>query len=85
MFLAYFRRSGKHRSSLSPDLTVLDCPETIMDGCSASSLLSLLCVIVTHDFGHLGDVLTIVYSGSQQELSPEKSGIYLLLENIFSK
>jgi hypothetical protein len=40
---------------------------------------------VTHDFGHLGDVLTIVYSGSQQELSLEKSGIYLLPENIFSK
>jgi hypothetical protein len=40
---------------------------------------------VTHDFGHLGDVLTRVYSGSQQELSPEKSGIYLLPENIFSK
>jgi hypothetical protein len=41
--------------------------------------------IVTHDFGHLDDVLTIVYSGSQQELSPEKTGIYLLPENIFSK
>jgi hypothetical protein len=41
--------------------------------------------ILTHDFGHLGDVLTMVYSGSQQELSPEKSGIYLLPENIFSK
>ena len=40
---------------------------------------------VTHDFGHLSDVLTIVYSRSQQELSPEKSGIYLLPENIFSK
>jgi hypothetical protein len=27
---------------------------------------------VTHDFGHLDDVLTMVYSGSQLELSPEK-------------
>ena len=43
------------------------------------------CACVTHDFGHLGDVLTIVYSSSQQEPSPEKSGIYLLLENIFSR
>jgi hypothetical protein len=25
---------------------------------------------VTHDFGHLGDVLTMVYSGSQQEHFP---------------
>jgi hypothetical protein len=40
---------------------------------------------ITHDFGHLGDVLTMVYSDSQQELSPKKSGIYLLPENIFSK
>jgi hypothetical protein len=40
---------------------------------------------VTHDFGHLDGVLTMVYSGSQQELSPEKSDIYLLPENTFSK
>jgi hypothetical protein len=40
---------------------------------------------VTHFFGHLGDVLTIVYLGSQQKLSLEKSGIYLLPENIFSR
>jgi hypothetical protein len=35
--------------------------------CYGSHLLS-----VTHDFGHLDGVLTMVYSGSQQELSPEK-------------
>jgi hypothetical protein len=40
---------------------------------------------ITHDFGHLDGVLIMVYSGSQQELSPDKSGIYLLPENIFSK
>jgi ATPase subunit of ABC transporter with duplicated ATPase domains len=40
---------------------------------------------VTHDFGHLDGVLMMVYSSSQQELSPEKSDIHLFPENIFLK
>jgi hypothetical protein len=42
-------------------------------------------LVVTHDFGHLDGVLMMVYSGSQQELSPEKSDIHLFPENIFLK
>jgi hypothetical protein len=40
---------------------------------------------ITHDFFHLDGVLAMMYSGSQQELSSEKSDIYLLPEKIFSR
>jgi hypothetical protein len=40
---------------------------------------------VTHDFGHHDDVLMMVYSGSSQELSPEKNLFSSLPENSFLK
>ena len=39
--------------------------------------------LVTHYFGHSGDVSIVMCPGSHKDLFPEKSDCYLLLQSIF--